>query len=221
MPQKPKQIIVFCANCRKELSRSPSQIKGKYHFCNKKCKGLWMREHPETTRMNRGKGKFRYIDDAAPICTKHDERAMRQHGYPSRPYGCWYCRSCDNEKTKFYRRLYKNDLDRYLKVRLWSTHAYSRKIHREFTITFNDLHRLWERQKGHCAITGLEMAHAPSSAKDRIRNRMNVSMDRIDSTQGYTPNNVWLVCEFVNRAKQDLTKEELLVFANGVLRVFA
>ncbi len=45
-------------------------------------------------------------------------------------------------------------------------------------------------------------------------------MDRIDSALGYTIDNVQLLCDQCNRAKQELTREELIRFAKGVLRIF-
>jgi hypothetical protein len=44
--------------------------------------------------------------------------------------------------------------------------------------------------------------------------------DRIDSSKGYTTNNIWLVCDWVNRAKSDLTKEELLLLSRGIIGRF-
>lgn len=62
-------------------------------------------------------------------------------------------------------------------------------------ITYEDLLALWERQGGLCAILHVPMAHE--------FNRLDtVSIDRIDSTKGYVPGNVQLVCQFVNSGKR-------------------
>ena len=37
----------------------------------------------------------------------------------------------------------------------------------------------------------------------------SLSIDRLDSAKGYTPENCWLVCDRVNRIKSDATLEEL------------
>ena len=74
---------------------------------------------------------------------------------------------------------------------------------------------LWEKQEGLCAVTGIPMEIKSGSVNNRNRNKF--SIDRKDSSKGYTRENVWLVLEWVNRAKQDLTKEQLVKFAHGIL----
>jgi hypothetical protein len=46
---------------------------------------------------------------------------------------------------------------------------------------------------------------------DHVFNSLKtVSVDRIDSSEGYVPNNVQLVCKWVNLAKQDHTNADML-----------
>jgi transcription initiation factor TFIIIB Brf1 subunit/transcription initiation factor TFIIB len=65
----------------------------------------------------------------------------------------------------------------------------------------NDIHidldyliDLYHKQDGKCAITGIEMCHI-------FGNPRTISIDRIDSNQGYIEGNVHLVCQWVNLAK--------------------
>jgi hypothetical protein len=92
----------------------------------------------------------------------------------------------------------------------------SKKVGREFSITFDDVLSMWSAQGGRCAITEMPMEFLPG---DGGRRRNKVTMDRIDCSRGYTPDNVWLVTDWANRAKSDLSHDELLAFANGILRV--
>jgi len=92
---------------------------------------------------------------------------------------------------------------------------HSKKIGRTFTLDFSDLLAMWKAQGGRCAISGDQMQHLPG---DVTRNRHKVTMDRIDSARGYERGNVWLVCDWVNRAKSDLTSDELIRFAHGVIK---
>ena len=62
------------------------------------------------------------------------------------------------------------------------------QITREFLID------LYHKQDGKCAITGIEMCHI-------FGNPRTISIDRIDSNQGYVEGNVHLVCQWVNLAK--------------------
>lgn len=70
-------------------------------------------------------------------------------------------------------------------------------------IDFDYLWALWEDQGGKCAISGMEMLHQFNSLE-------SISIDRIDSGEGYVPGNVQLVCRWVNLAKQRHTNEEFL-----------
>jgi len=60
-------------------------------------------------------------------------------------------------------------------------------------ITLEWLIETYRKQKGKCAITGVDMQHHYGIEA--------ISIDRIDSLKGYTPDNVHLVCQWVNNAK--------------------
>lgn len=45
------------------------------------------------------------------------------------------------------------------------------------------------------------------------------SLDRVDSTKGYTKDNVRVISYMANRMKNNATKEQLIAFAKGVLAV--
>ena len=51
--------------------------------------------------------------------------------------------------------------------------------------------------------------------------RVNISIDRIDSSVGYVRGNVQFVCDVVNRMKQELIQEELLLWCKRILGVAA
>jgi hypothetical protein len=73
----------------------------------------------------------------------------------------------------------------------------------EVTIDFDCLWDLWEQQGGLCALSQLPMMH-------QFNNLCSISVDRIDSEQGYIEGNVQLVCKWVNLAKQRHSNEEFL-----------
>ena len=64
----------------------------------------------------------------------------------------------------------------------------------EYEIDLDYVMGLWESQEGKCALSELPM-------KYEFDDLCSVSIDRVDSSLGYVPGNVQLVCQWVNRAK--------------------
>jgi hypothetical protein len=75
-------------------------------------------------------------------------------------------------------------------------------------ITLASLIKMWDRQRGRCALTRvpLEMAGA-----------FGVTIDRIDPTRGYRRNNVVLVTLRANQAKGNMTMREFRRLCRQVL----
>lgn len=61
------------------------------------------------------------------------------------------------------------------------------------------------KQDARCAITGLEMTH-------KFGELDAASIDRVDSTKGYVPENVQLVCKAINLGKNTSSNEAMLTF---------
>jgi hypothetical protein len=80
-------------------------------------------------------------------------------------------------------------------------------------ITTAELVDLWERQKGKCALTDWKMTMRRRTGIVRT----NASIDRIDSSKGYTLDNIQLVCVAANKAKFDLSHEEFVKLCRSVL----
>lgn len=84
-----------------------------------------------------------------------------------------------------------------------------------FSITIEDAWALYEAQEGRCALSGLEIEfgrYAPESRSvppHHGRPRLNTaSLDRINSNEGYTLDNVQWVHKEINRMKGDLDDAE-------------
>jgi hypothetical protein len=75
------------------------------------------------------------------------------------------------------------------------------------------LFQMWNSQGGRCAVTGVPMTHI--YGKGSILT--NVSIDRIDSSLGYIPDNIRLVCKAVNWMKNSMSDRELLQWSALVL----
>ena len=71
---------------------------------------------------------------------------------------------------------------------------------------------IYQEQQGLCAISGLPLTwgyEGQEHANSGDRRGTNISIDRIDSSRGYVPGNVRLVCDRVNRIKSNMDDTDL------------
>jgi len=95
----------------------------------------------------------------------------------------------------------------FAKTRRGRTHG--RRSNFKWGVSLDFLCGLWEDQKGKCALSGLPMTMQ--------RYRLDgASIDRIDSTKGYVPGNIQLVCKAINLAKNKNTNEEMMAFIKAL-----
>lgn len=81
-----------------------------------------------------------------------------------------------------------------------------------FDIDIDFMYCLWQKQKGKCALTGI-----PMTTTKHGRRNTNISIDRIDSTKGYTKENVQLVCSAINFMKANMDNSTFLYFCKEVI----
>ena len=79
----------------------------------------------------------------------------------------------------------------------------------ENDLTIGFLLELWENQNGRCALTGIPMTTVRGNG---WQIPTNASIDQIVHRQGYTQNNVRLICWQANMMRGQLTDEELIIF---------
>lgn len=124
------------------------------------------------------------------------------------------CKKCaKRDRLNYTRMIKKDDLDYFLKELLSAAKIRSIKKNIEFTISIEVLKQLWEKQLGKCAISGVDMTHTILSG----RIQTNVSIDRIDSTKGYSVDNIQLVCVSVNVMKGTMNLSELKHFCKLII----
>lgn len=63
-----------------------------------------------------------------------------------------------------------------------------------------------------CPIMGVKLEYVPFGYSD-----YSPSIDRIDSSKGYTPDNIQVISSIANRMKWTATREQLVQFAKGIL----
>lgn len=127
------------------------------------------------------------------------------------PSVCDKCRRAELDRRK------KETLWGFLHILLEQTRHRCMRVTRrgDRTLTcnleFEDLRRLWERQRHRCALTGWKMTHSRNGSRST-----NVSIDRIDPHRNYIIDNVQLVCSIANLAKWESTPERFLELCRAV-----
>lgn len=130
---------------------------------------------------------------------------------------CSECKDCQRERYYHERQRLFNDDSAALRYKLQQALKGTRRRSKEKNIyndlTFDYLMYLWEKQAGKCALTGMQMTY--KFYEGRVNT--NLSVDRIDSTKGYSKDNVQLVCMAANQMKNDLSMEEFMNMCESVL----
>jgi hypothetical protein len=67
-----------------------------------------------------------------------------------------------------------------------------------------------------CPILGIPLTFI----RGKGRQKFNPSLDRIDSTLGYTKDNIQVISDLANKMKQDASRDELVAFAKGILKTY-
>ena len=85
-----------------------------------------------------------------------------------------------------------------------------KKRNKGYNITLDDLLTQWEKQKGICPYTGIELVQ-PKDCNDEAMYK-KASLDRIDSKLGYVKGNIQFISASANYAKGTMTDEEMVEF---------
>ena len=64
-------------------------------------------------------------------------------------------------------------------------------------------------------MTGVQLTHIKDGTG---MHDTNISVDRIDNDEGYTKDNVWLVCHVVNMMKNTMELEDLLLWCELIYK---
>jgi hypothetical protein len=100
------------------------------------------------------------------------------------------------------------------RYRMWLTKRCNKPAKLLFTIDWTDI-----PDTKICPLLGVTLIWERSSWS-KIPNNA-ATLDRIDSTKGYVPGNVQVLSFLANRMKSDATKEQLVVFAKNILKLYS
>lgn len=138
-----------------------------------------------------------------------DEQSYLRRNYAIMSYNeAKECKSCSNKKPE------NNSHKGWIKGVLRTSFAYKYQAQADirgldWDITFEYLAELLIKQDFKCALTGWDI--------DAMEvNKNTASLDRIDSSKGYTEDNVQWVHKMVNMTKQQYTQEEFIDMCKAV-----
>ena len=129
------------------------------------------------------------------------KRILPSSSFPTKGGNAWYRRTCYKCRT------------RGILVKMVHGAKYRAKLKDiEFDLDNDFVKELNDKQNGKCAISGIEMDWETSDLRKgkavKLWNR--ASIDRIDSTKGYTKDNVQLIILIVNTGKSNMAQEEFI-----------
>lgn len=206
---------VVCAFCGKEEIVPNSRAKG-YKYCSKECMRkayLNVQIPKEGERINNWeiiqsdvirKNGRKYVLVRC-TCGSGTEYLLPYHHYIDKQ--SLGCRECSKHFT--------NKGVGEISGSFWAlvkSGASKRNI--PFELDINDAWGLYLQQKSLCAISGVDISFAPTTNK-KDRKYQTASLDRIDSSKGYTINNVQWVHKDVNIMKNKFSMEYFNQFALG------
>ena len=125
-------------------------------------------------------------------------------------YHSW-CKICCKEGNERSRKKLNATIEGRARVFLMNARKSAEKRQQEFNLTVQDIVDCWNNQTEICAYSGRLM----SLEAGRLD---TVSIERIDSKIGYTPENTILVCQAINRMKSDFTFEQFHEMCSDVAK---
>ena len=87
------------------------------------------------------------------------------------------------------------------------------KFNWDHDLTIPYLAKLWFKQKGRCALTGIMLEYERGDRQSK--NPYRTSVDRIDNNRGYVQGNVRLLTHWANNAKSTWPDEIFVKFVNA------
>ena len=134
-----------------------------------------------------------------------EQRYGRKDHYNSAVRGEWLCKSCSNHDNNFKGRLGPMPIT-------WFEIKKKGGLHRGYAweLTPQDIIDMWEQQEGACALSGISIGWAEKGLT------ATVSIDRIDSSEGYLKENVQLLHKDVNMMKQAFSQEHFVALCKSV-----
>jgi len=186
-----------CRDCGITREQPNIEFVAKRNQC-KPCYAIWSKEYRELNRKKRQEYNASYRSrNSEALKTKDRSKARRKRKKERR----------QESPEAFLGALTSSIIQRS------KNSTKRRNKHFECNITKEFLIELYHKQDGSCAITRSPMTNEHHCLEQ-------ISVDRINSDEGYVIGNIQLLCRWVNLAKSDKTNQEvrdvILKALNGI-----
>jgi hypothetical protein len=123
-----------------------------------------------------------------------------KHAQTNDGYHSW-CKECCKKGNIKSRNKINSTIEGKAKIFLQNARKSAIKRNQEFSLTIDDVINCWNDQAETCAYSGRKMTLESGKLN-------TVSIERIDSSEGYTVKNTILVCQAINRMKSNFKYED-------------
>lgn len=146
-----------------------------------------------------------------------EEFLLRQNRWIS--YICKACRrayesvwkSKNQDKVRLYRKNHyakkRTSLEKVIKQLYWSVRSRCKKL--RFNLSSQYLLRLFRKQKGLCALSGIPLSHGGKSGRGYAK-PFTLSLDRIFPKRGYVKGNVRFLGLWINVMRYSRSDSDLI-----------
>jgi len=130
-----------------------------------------------------------------------------------------YCKQCTRNKRLEFMKDVKNFL---IMKRADAMKRCKKNKKNKFDISTDDWMTQYKKQRGMCAMSGIEMtweysADGESDFYTAVKYPFNISPDRIDSNKGYTKDNLQFVCNRINAMKNNMSTDQFIDFCKKII----
>lgn len=188
-------MLYNCYACQKSFDLKLSRLKKAINIhCSKKCSGV-----------TRSKIFCRKIKTSCKICNKEiyfKQSKFKNTKNPTCSYVCsaefrkrYYSRGKNNPRS-----LKLNDFERYFWEKSYDCNRRAQIKKLEATLTYKQLIGIFNSQNGKCFYSGIPMVLKSNPGKTDYN---VLSIDRKDSTKGYTVDNILMCLNCLNMMKSN------------------
>jgi G3E family GTPase len=176
-----------------ELKVTPQAI----NYWIKKLKLVPHGKRRFSLKIVKGKGVCSKCNSSKSLDNFRTNKRNSEHSYKQT-----YCNDC--RQQQMWDNI-NSGIKQYLSYRLWRLKSKVKRNKGIFTISQENLYKLWIEQKGKCFYTDVELKWRVGKGYDKN----SLSVDKVIPEKGYIDGNVVLCTHQINSCKNDLTLEEI------------